>query len=94
MNDKIRGAMLLYVMFHELAHHLFHFPSNTSFGAEFFTLDSKKKNHFEAEAAAAVGAKPMLVLTGKGEKTQREALPEGTLIFTDLAAAIEYVLKK
>ena len=48
----------------------------------------------DLQAAAAVGAKPILVLTGKGEKTQREILPEGTLIFTDLAAAIEYVLKK
>ena len=45
-------------------------------------------------AAAAVGAKPILVLTGKGEKTQKEKLPEGTLIFADLAAAIEHVLKK
>jgi D-glycero-D-manno-heptose 1,7-bisphosphate phosphatase len=45
-------------------------------------------------AAAAVGAKPMLVLTGKGEKTQKEKLPEGTLIFADLAAAIDHVLKK
>jgi len=48
----------------------------------------------DIQAAATVGAKPILVLTGKGEKTQREILPEGTLIFTDLAAATEYVLKK
>ncbi|MGH8629323.1 MAG: D-glycero-beta-D-manno-heptose 1,7-bisphosphate 7-phosphatase [Burkholderiales bacterium] len=41
----------------------------------------------DAEAAAAVGAKPYLVLTGKGMKT-REAggLPPGTEVFEDLAA--------
>ncbi len=42
----------------------------------------------------AVGAKPILVLTGKGERTQaNETLPEGTLVFPDLAAAVEHVLK-
>jgi D-glycero-D-manno-heptose 1,7-bisphosphate phosphatase len=41
----------------------------------------------DVEAAAAVGAKPYLVLTGKGKKT-REAggLPPGTEIHDDLAA--------
>jgi len=41
----------------------------------------------DLEAAAAVGARPYLVLTGKGRKT-REAggLPPGTEIFPDLAA--------
>jgi len=40
----------------------------------------------DVEAAAAVGAKPYLVLTGKGNKT-REAggLPPGTEVFADLA---------
>ena len=48
----------------------------------------------DLEAAAAVGAQPMLVLTGKGEKTRADnRLPEGTLIFADLAAAIEHILK-
>lgn len=45
-------------------------------------------------AAAAVGAAPMLVLTGKGEKTQKETLPAGTLTFTNLAAAVEHILLK
>lgn len=45
-------------------------------------------------ASAAVGAQPMLVLTGKGEKTQAEGkLPEGTLIFNDLAGAVAHILK-
>jgi D-glycero-D-manno-heptose 1,7-bisphosphate phosphatase len=41
----------------------------------------------DVEAAAAVGAKPYLVLTGKGRKT-REAggLPPGTEVVADLAA--------
>jgi D-glycero-D-manno-heptose 1,7-bisphosphate phosphatase len=41
----------------------------------------------DLEAAAAVGCKPCLVLTGKGKKT-REAggLPFGTEVFADLAA--------
>jgi D-glycero-D-manno-heptose 1,7-bisphosphate phosphatase len=33
------------------------------------------------------------VLTGKGEKTRAEDhLPEGTLIFPDLAAAVDHLL--
>lgn len=40
----------------------------------------------DLQAAAAVKAQPILVLTGKGEATQHEALPPGTLIFSDLAA--------
>ena len=43
--------------------------------------------------AATVGAKPLLVLTGKGETTQAEGkLPAGTLTFPDLAAAVEHSL--
>ncbi|HEY2338233.1 MAG TPA: D-glycero-beta-D-manno-heptose 1,7-bisphosphate 7-phosphatase [Burkholderiales bacterium] len=41
----------------------------------------------DLEAAAAAGAKPVLVLTGKGKKTQNEGkLPPGTMVFPDLAA--------
>lgn len=41
----------------------------------------------DLQAAAAAGAKPVLVLTGKGRKT-REAggLPRGTAVYADLAA--------
>ena len=39
--------------------------------------------------AAALGARPFLVLTGKGTKTQAAGgLPEGTLVFPDLAAVV------
>jgi D-glycero-D-manno-heptose 1,7-bisphosphate phosphatase len=41
------------------------------------------------ESAAKVFAQPILVLTGKGGKTQADGgLPEGTLIYPDLAAAV------
>jgi D-glycero-D-manno-heptose 1,7-bisphosphate phosphatase len=40
-------------------------------------------------AAQAVGAQPILVLTGKGKKTAEDpALPPDTPVFSDLAAAV------
>lgn len=49
----------------------------------------------DLEAAVAVGAMPILVLTGKGEKTRAtEELPPDTLVFADLAAAVEHILNK
>jgi len=43
----------------------------------------------DLEAAAKLGAQPILVLTGKGTKTQAKGgLPQGTLIYPDLAAAV------
>ncbi len=44
-------------------------------------------------AADAVGAQPMLVLTGKGEKTLRDGnFPKNTVIFPDLAFAVSALL--
>lgn len=44
----------------------------------------------DLQAAVAVGARPFLVLTGKGKKTQADAgLPAGTRVFADLAAVAE-----
>jgi D-glycero-D-manno-heptose 1,7-bisphosphate phosphatase len=44
----------------------------------------------DLEAAAAVDALPLLVLTGKGERTRREGkLPPRTAVFPDLAAAVD-----
>ncbi|WP_164823742.1 MULTISPECIES: D-glycero-beta-D-manno-heptose 1,7-bisphosphate 7-phosphatase [unclassified Pseudomonas] len=40
----------------------------------------------DLEAAKAVDCQPILVKTGKGEKTLGKTLPVGTLIFDDLAA--------
>jgi len=46
----------------------------------------------DLQAAESVGAQPMLVLTGKGKKTQADPkLPAGTLTFPDLAAAVGYL---
>ena len=43
----------------------------------------------DLQAGVAVGCKPYLVLTGKGKKTRDDpALPEGTLIYSDLAAVV------
>lgn len=43
----------------------------------------------DLQAGVAVGCKPYLVLTGKGKKTAIDpALPEGTVIFPDLAAVV------
>ena len=47
----------------------------------------------DLQAAEAVGAQPMLVLTGKGEKTLRDGnLPKNTVIFPDLAFAVSAML--
>ncbi len=47
----------------------------------------------DLEAATRLGAKPFLVLTGKGIKTQAKGgLPEGTQIFPDLAAVVTHIL--
>ena len=43
----------------------------------------------DLEAAARLGAQPVLVLTGKGQKTQAKGgLPQGTRIYPDLAAVV------
>ena len=43
----------------------------------------------DLQAGVAVGCKPYLVLTGKGKKTVIDpALPEGTVVFPDLAAVV------
>jgi D-glycero-D-manno-heptose 1,7-bisphosphate phosphatase len=47
----------------------------------------------DLQAAEAVGAQPILVLTGKGEKTLREGnFPKNTVIFPDLAFAVSALL--
>jgi D-glycero-D-manno-heptose 1,7-bisphosphate phosphatase len=47
----------------------------------------------DLEATARLGARPYLVLTGKGSKTQAKGgLPEGTQTFPDLAAVVTHIL--
>lgn len=47
----------------------------------------------DLQAASAVGAQPILVLTGKGEATQKAGdLPQGTWICADLASAAQRII--
>lgn len=47
----------------------------------------------DLEAAVVAGARPMLVRTGKGERTlAKGGLPENTPVFDDLADAVEALL--
>jgi D-glycero-D-manno-heptose 1,7-bisphosphate phosphatase len=63
---------------------------NTDLSEAFVIGDSLR----DLQPAASVGARTILVLTGKGGITQAEGdLPEGTLVFADLAAAVDYILK-
>lgn len=49
----------------------------------------------DLQAAIAVDAVPILVLTGKGEKTHANGnLPEGTQIFADLASVVDTLVKR
>ncbi|MBY0270944.1 MAG: D-glycero-beta-D-manno-heptose 1,7-bisphosphate 7-phosphatase [Burkholderiales bacterium] len=48
----------------------------------------------DLQAAVAVGAQPILVLTGKGKKTRKDGdLPAGTVVYDDLAAAVRNLLQ-
>ena len=48
----------------------------------------------DLQAAASVGARPLLVKTGKGEKTLAAGgLPENTPVFANLSEAVEYLLE-
>jgi len=48
----------------------------------------------DLQAAAAAGARPVLVLSGKGKNTLAEGgFPEETPVFEDLAAVVEHILK-
>jgi D-glycero-D-manno-heptose 1,7-bisphosphate phosphatase len=47
----------------------------------------------DLEATAAVGGRPILVLTGKGKKTRLETLPADTLVYADLAEAAKSLVQ-
>ncbi|WP_339080704.1 D-glycero-beta-D-manno-heptose 1,7-bisphosphate 7-phosphatase [Pseudomonas sp. TMP9] len=46
----------------------------------------------DLSAALAVDCQPVLVKTGKGERTLAKGLPAGTLVFDDLAAVADQLL--
>jgi len=48
----------------------------------------------DLEAGVLLGCRPYLVLTGKGERTLADGdLPAGTMIYPDLAAVVDQLLK-
>lgn len=47
----------------------------------------------DLQAAVAANAQPVLVCTGKGEQTREKSLPENTLIFADLSAIADHLLR-
>ncbi len=60
--------------------------SDRRFGVDMTGVPCVGDSVRDLEAAAALGAQPILVLTGKGEKTLREGnFPKNTVIFPDLA---------
>lgn len=49
----------------------------------------------DLQAGAALGMQPMLVRTGKGEETLAAGnLPEGTLVFANLAEAVQHIISE
>ncbi|MBL8448696.1 MAG: D-glycero-beta-D-manno-heptose 1,7-bisphosphate 7-phosphatase [Dechloromonas sp.] len=48
----------------------------------------------DLQACSILGCQPILVLTGKGQKTSSEGqLPEGTLEFANLATVVDWLLR-
>jgi D-glycero-D-manno-heptose 1,7-bisphosphate phosphatase len=63
------------------------------FGADMTGVPCVGDSVRDLEAAEAIGAQPLLVLTGKGEKTLRAGnFPRNTVIFPDLAFAASALL--
>ncbi len=61
---------------------------NVSLGETYVVGDTLR----DVQAAAAAGARPVLVLTGRGRKTLEEGmLAPGTAVFQDLAAFAEHL---
>ncbi len=60
------------------------------FGIDLIGVPAIGDSMRDLRTAAAVGAMPILVLTGKGKKTRAEGgLPENTKIFSNLSAAVD-----
>lgn len=64
------------------------------FGTNLANVPSIGDSLRDLQAGASLGVKPMLVLTGKGKATQAKGgLPEGTLIFENLAQAAKHIIQ-
>lgn len=62
------------------------------YGAELHGIWFVGDSRGDLDAALAVDCQPVLVKTGKGERTLTRPLPEGTLVFDDLAAVADQLL--
>ena len=63
------------------------------YGRDLLDVPSIGDSLRDLQAAASVGARPLLVKTGKGEKTLAAGgLPENTPVFADLREAVEHLL--
>jgi D-glycero-D-manno-heptose 1,7-bisphosphate phosphatase len=63
------------------------------FSADLAEVPSIGDSLRDMEAAATAGARPMLVLTGKGARTRAGGgLPEGTAVYRDLAEAVRAII--
>ncbi|MDH5358488.1 MAG: D-glycero-beta-D-manno-heptose 1,7-bisphosphate 7-phosphatase [Gammaproteobacteria bacterium] len=47
----------------------------------------------DLQAAQAVGARPILVKTGKGEQTLANGIPDGVAVYDDLSAVVTAILE-
>lgn len=71
-------------MLHEIA---------ARFGIDLKGVPSVGDSLRDLQAAVSVGARPLLVKTGKGERTLAAGgLPKDTPVFDDLSAAVEHLL--
>lgn len=60
------------------------------YGVDLSTVPALGDSLKDLQAAAAAGAKPVLVLTGNGQKTQTsDQLPAGTCVYDNLAMAVD-----
>ena len=72
-------------LFEEIAHR---------FGASLEGVPAIGDSLRDLQAAAAVGAQPILVLTGKGKKTLKDGnLPHGTVVCAGLGEAVDGLIK-
>ncbi|MFP5419273.1 MAG: D-glycero-beta-D-manno-heptose 1,7-bisphosphate 7-phosphatase [Gammaproteobacteria bacterium] len=63
------------------------------YGSDLRNVPSIGDSMRDLQAALNVGAQPLLVRTGKGEKTLLDkALPASVPVFADLSEAVEYVM--
>lgn len=70
-------------MLHQIARHY-----GVDLHGTWFVGDTRS----DLDAALAVDCQPVLVKTGKGERSLGKALPKGTLVFDDLAAVAAHLL--